>query len=44
VGGPGVVETDLDDKIGMEGKTETDMDEEEDGDGMVDLSNGKTCS
>ena len=38
------METDLDDKMGMEGKTETDMDEEEDGDGMVDLSKGKACS
>ena len=41
MGRHGVVEMDLDDKMGREGKTETGIDEEEDGDGMVDLSKGK---
>ena len=44
MGRDGVVETGLDDKMGREGKKETCIDEEEDGDGMVDLSKGKMCS
>ena len=44
MGRDGVVEMDLDYKMEREGKKETCIDEEEDGDGMVDLSKGKTCS